>query len=114
MRPESPASLSPDTSKIEPSSSETDPILEQLQYQLAFTNLSTNVSLATSAPPLLESFPTIEHPLATAETYNMPIAWGEAVANRVREYDGTRSTLSFIRQIKATFKGVGIDPLTLD
>ena len=44
----------------------------------------------------------------------MPIAWGEAIANRVREYDGTRSTSSFIRQIKAAFKGVSIDPLSPD
>jgi hypothetical protein len=105
MRPKSPASLSPDTSKIEPSSSETDLTLEQLQYQLTSINLSTL--------PLFESFPTIEQP-ATAETHSMPIAWGGAVANRVREYDGTRSTLSFIRQIKAAFKGIGIDPPTLD
>jgi len=40
----------------------------------------------------------------------MLVAWGEAVASRVQEYDSTRSTSSFIRQIKAAFKGVGIDP----
>jgi hypothetical protein len=43
----------------------------------------------------------------------MLVAWGDAVANRVREYDGTNSVTSFIRQIKAAFKGVGIDLLTL-
>jgi hypothetical protein len=30
----------------------------------------------------------------------------------VREYNSTCSTLSFIRQIKAAFKGISIDPLT--
>jgi hypothetical protein len=103
MRPESPASLSPDTSKIEPSSSKTDPTLEQLQYQLTSINLSTL--------PLFESFPTIEQP-ATAKTHSMPIAWGDAVANRVREYNGTNSVTSFIRQIKAAFRSVGINPPT--
>jgi hypothetical protein len=104
MRPKSPASLSPDTSKI-------DPTLKQLQYQLASTNLSTNAS-SSSSPLSLESFPTIDQPPATAKAHNMPVAWGDAVANRVREYDGINSVTSFIRQIKAAFKGVGIDPLT--
>jgi hypothetical protein len=64
MRPKSPASLSPDTSKI-------DPTVEQLQYQLTSINLSTL--------PLFESFPTIEQ-LATAETHSMPTAYESMMA----------------------------------
>jgi hypothetical protein len=78
---------------------------------LAFTNLFTNVS---SILPSLESFPTIEQLLATAETHNMLVVWGEAVASRVREYDGTRSVSLFTRQIVAAFRGVGIDLPTLE
>jgi hypothetical protein len=43
----------------------------------------------------------------------MLVAWGDAVANRVQEYDSTNSVTSFIWQIKAAFKGVNINLPTL-